>query len=119
MRRQLCLLALAATTYAVQAAPPKKPLTDGERAFQEVLRECGHTNISDAFFFVVAPGSRPLGTPPTPEQEAAFVNSEEQFRKTTRGSSKCWTYERWQRYVRGAIQQERELYERVKAMSQR
>jgi hypothetical protein len=58
----------------------------------EVMRACHHGTLADAF----------INTPRSFKTSAdweAFKTSEETYQHFTRHSSRCWTKQRWQRYV--------------------
>jgi hypothetical protein len=70
----------------------------------EVAKECKHLSARDVKFFVAA---APLGRlTATQEQEAKYLADEKNF-ADAQTISKCWTRERWTRYVHAMLEDER------------
>lgn len=85
--------------------------------FLEVMKECNYTRIDEALVFVMA---APMGRlVATPEDEAAYL-ANPKYLAMAQSKSKCWTPERWERYVRAVLAEERAAAQKLsKTMPQK
>ena len=75
--------------------------------FKEVMTECHHHKTAEALFYVTA---APLGqVVATKEQEKAYLADNKHF-EVAQQHSKCWTRERWERYVHAVLEEDRAQY---------
>ena len=87
--------------------------TDQDKVFKEVMKECKHTETSDALiFFPIPMGNMP---PPTLKEIEIYVNSQENYKKSVAESSPCWTYARWKIYARAELMKQRVMVDRKPA----
>ncbi len=89
-------------------------LAHGEEAGQvslEVMKACKHHDTDEVLIPVMMPGS--MGRAPTLKEIDEYVASEKLFKETTKGSSPCWTRERWKRYTRATFMEQRASWEKA------
>ena len=99
IRATVLLVAGAAWMSAARATGPAS-----DAVFAEVMRECRHKSVGEAMIFVSAV---PLGqVVATPAEEAAYL-ANEKFFHSANARSKCWTRERWERFVRARLAEDR------------
>ena len=99
VRATVLLVAGAALTSSAHAVGPAS-----DAVFAEVMRECRHKSVSEAMIFVSA---APLGqVVATPAEEAVYLSNDKYFHSAN-ARSKCWTRERWERFVRARLAEDR------------
>ena len=75
-----------------------------DTVFREVMRECRHTEVSEANIFVMIPGT--MGKASTDAEIETYVKSKSNYVQATADKVKCWTFERWQKYARSILKEE-------------
>lgn len=92
--------------------PPSKHQIEAEAVYDEVVKACHHKSRVEPRFYVVA--SRFSLSAPTPEEEAKYLANDKNFAYAQK-ASKCWTRDRWTRYVKAEIADQRYKHAKLKA----
>lgn len=91
---------------------PSKHQIEADAIYDEVVKECHHKSRIEPLFYVVA--TRFSRSAPTQEEEAKYLANDKNF-ANAQAASKCWTRDRWARYVKATIADQRYQHAKLKA----